>query len=691
MSNRPKVLMQTGLKLSGEREEAMMDWLKKQRERIRKQMGWDVDNKPSEDTWVEKRSMAWAEYENDFTHRRNAKRYGPLYRHFNSSVNVPKRAIRVFKAQACEDLLNSDPFCGFLPEGEEDEDPAIKLADRYHNRKLKDSQMQEALRLGVEKCAVGGEGIMKITLKADPNDEAEEDEEQQIWVDAEGNPLKDVRGQWVYQTEEWEPDSVELGLEQLKRDPSVKKGEGFALSEEKFPVQKSSTRKLLDTTGLSYQDFWCDLTEEDIHKADVIGHDFDMSVDELWEYVEGAKLTPEVKQWLEDLKNRSGESVSAGGQPVERRGEQERGGDASPKLHLSETWYRFDCHDRGKSDELCCLWETASGRPIYYEYTRKASPTGKRPFEVIRIIPIHGRWYGMGFYELLSNEHNFIDRQWNRIDARNSASGRFTWARRGAIVEVDMGIPFELNSPRVWTIHESVDDPRKAFGYVELPKMDEGIWQMLMQALQQAQLMSGTMLPGDAAASNLNSSETLGEQQMLAAESKLLSNDVTQDLKGGILCVLKQAVIATFRNYDDEEANLLLGADNGQKLTTWAEQHKPQHLLYSLRLLMTKAKNQLKAQKVDDNVKAVELVVGAGVPWRQLVMEDPAAAERYKPLYLAVLDGFDIPNADKVLEVPPPQLLPQPALSNGQPATAQITAGSAGALPAPSFPAQAAA
>ncbi|MEI6870888.1 MAG: hypothetical protein WCL08_01265, partial [Verrucomicrobiota bacterium] len=615
-TTKPRVLMQGKLKLTRELEDRLMQHIMERRNGILDEMGWVAKGQYKSGSFLGKRDQYQREYANDFLHRQMHKGYGRLYQYFNTSMNVPKRAIRVYKARAAENLVDTEPFTGFMPEGEEDEGDSIKAAERYFHRKLKESEARHSFREGIEQCGIAGEAVIKIIKRPDP---VNTQKEERIWM-SQGQPLRDTRNRWVSESDDWEEDPTALQGQRLKRDPLVTKPEDAVLSEEVVNVTQAVKKTQLDMQALSSFDFLCSPTAADIHTTDFIAHDFDFYLDQLLVQTADLKLNPEAKQWIENLKmSDDGRAKSNSGQPRENQGEVERKRDAPTMLHLEESYLRFDAADSGISVELYVLWDVDGQYPIYYDFLTEVSPTEKRPFEVMRIIKVKDRWSGIGFYELLSNEHPFIDRQLNRIDARESSSGRMTWMREGAIQEVQRGIAFEVPSLRVWTIDKSVEKVSEAFGFVALPAMDENIFKLLQIAMQAAQLMTGTMTPGDAEASNLDATKTATGINALSAESELMSGDTTQDLMRGIEASLRQAVIVIFHNYDEQEGNLLLGAETGELLKKWLADNKPENLLYHVRLLMTKSRSKT---QMASNQQAINVIVGQ-VPWVQLVQMNP--------------------------------------------------------------------
>lgn len=688
-SDTAKVLYASKLKLSGEREDRLMTFCKNRRMGIREEMGFLDGIAASSglgyqaETCASWRGMAltgWARirfeahrsYENDLSFRaspENAVRFGTLYQLFNCSMNIPQRAVNVYKARACEALVNTEPFTGLLPEGENDDSVPIKLAERILHSELKKAGARFEYREGIRQACLS-EAVMKHTL-VPVEDEPYMDNYASFWMVPEiglggptGNsvPLRDLQGGYVFADEDFDAHPDILGLQILKRDPSVTMDPEQASKSEPSPMTRpGKVQYKISVEPTGWENFFCSVVEKDIHTADCIAHEFDEDVDNLLKRSKGMKLNAAARQWLENVKESSSYyPQSEGMQPNYARGERE-GGLYSPKrVLICEQWLRFDVFERGVADELCVMWAVDSNGneawPIYYDLMKNASPTGRRPFEVIRVIPVRDRWYGMGFYDLLSNDHEFIDDAWNRIRFRSSASGRIEWIKKDAFEGtpedgpqgLSMGQPLILKSTAEGNGGDNV-------GIVEFPEMDEKIWEMLKMAMQVAQLRSGTMTASDAAMSNLPSNNTATGQDLLANESELMSNDTTQDVIRGIQRSLEQCTIMVFDLPDPfakqqfmEKANILLGVADGTTLMDWLAVHDAHDLCTNVNLLLTKARSK---QQMQSGIQALQVLVG-GLSFIQLVMQFPELAEQYKPLYADILHSLDISSADKLLQIP---------------------------------------
>lgn len=700
MSESTRAIITGKLKLTREQENRLLQCAINRRQTCLTEMGWissiTAPSRSSQpyDGWLDIRHIAWSSYGNDFSYRQNTAKFGALFRLFNSSVNVPKRAVRMFKARAADAILNTDPWIGMKAEGEEDEDPAVKFAARFLTRKFSDNGVKDALREATEQAAVSGESVVKICRKRPKSGPSH----GRIWIAGGGQAMDavsgasaqvpesevtDTSGGRVTEHDTWEPDADIPGVERLKRDPQTKKPQDAHLSDAAVPLHQKHSFGELDVTVIPYQDFICSPNAASLQDADYREHSLQWEEGLLRSFIAGYPTNPDADEWLRFVHQGDTKNKVESQRPKVSNGRwwNEDPGGIIPKGLYGESWMRFDLNDDGEHIiEVCLLWDVKNEFPIGYDYAEEVSGIpDELPFKVIRIIPEKNRWYGVGFYELLSNEHEFIDRQWNRIDSRSSTSGVFKWHVEDSIVEVERNIPLEFNSPRVYTIRKDVESPDKALGFTELPKMDDNIWQMLTQCTQNAQTMSGTMQPSDSANSDLNQSNTLGEQELLNQEADVINGDIIQDLLSGITEVIRRGAWVVFKNFDIEFARLLMGAERADQLEAYLAPHM-NDLLYTLKPTLTKQQNK---QQMASIQQALTILVGDGVPWTALVAQNPAQAKILQPLYERSLAIHDIENPSKLLVISPAPM-PQPGTMPQSPdATAQPFNQPPPALPAP--------
>lgn len=612
--------------------------------------------------WARIRYEAYSSYENDFLFRTRADASGKFSKihqktDFNLSVNVPARAVNVYKARACESLVNTSPFTGFMPEGKDDDAEAIKLAERVFNNELEDGEARFHFREAITQACLS-EAVMKTTLV--PKGGEPETVEVSLWLDSNGQVIRDSRGAPVFGDEALDDHPDILGAKVLRRDPNIQFLGGETQTEPQQMLRNKPTVEGLDVRPVGWENFFCNIQESNIHKADCIFHEVSEDYDMLMRRTQGVKLNKNAREWLKTVKECGARyPQTEGEQPHVSRGEWDQDPYGPVKLLICEMWLRYDVLDRGQADEICFMWavggDGTEAFPIYYDLMQDASPTGKRPFEVLRVIPVRDRWYGFGFYDLLSDDHAFIDDAWNRIRARSSASGRLDWMRRDSFEGLEYGAPASMSTGKVYMVKSSVapTDPIEGhhIGSIKFPEMDERIWEMLKMALQTAQLRSGTMTASDAAASELPANNTATGQNLLENESQLMSQDTTQDLIRGITAVLKQAIMAVFnapnavtRENFAERVNTLLGADDGPKLLTWLETAKPEEFSKHVKLLLTKARSK----QALEAATGINLTLTGGMSFLQLAQQMPAVAEAMKPVYVDMLSARDMSNADQI-------------------------------------------
>lgn len=637
---------------------------------------------PSYTGWMRSR-WEWTQmYEGDFNHRAEQ---DALFSKYNTSYNVPQRATRVWKAKANEKLLNSDPFISLRAEGREDQSPAIEMVDRYFNEILDEASARFELQKGMEGAGVRGEGVMKITQQVKRIYSIRE--VQLVMIG--GEVLRDTAGRPVFNGPDiWEqdPESANPDQKRLKADKRIRiLGEPGLSDVRKMNI--ANERRGVDIALVPWQDLFIPPTARCIHETDGMFQAYDVDADDLLSRAATNKLTPQAKGWLDMIRNEDNKAKSESGVAQIHRDEDEVDMDKPGKVGLVEAYIRFDADEDRRSEELQVTFDPINNQLVYADYLEVVSPTSKRPFEVLRLMPQPNRWSGIGFYKLLENQHKFVDRQRNRIDGRSGHSGGIMWQRRGAIADAAFGYPLEFNSDHVYTIQDGFEGD-KAFGVVARPAMDERVWEMMDKELMSAQLISGTLTPADGEFSGAPSNETATGQNYLAEESDTLNSDSLQWVIKGIKETMAQAATITFGTYDEEKAKDILGEANAQLLTQWLSENSIRNFSRRVKMLMTKSRAQLSLQQ---NAQVIEQVIPT---WEPL---PPDVKLRWYDVFLGQLKALDVQEPEKALgdrkaieeQVKMLSMVPTtPTDENGQPLPPDAAAPAAEApVPAPVTPA----
>lgn len=603
--------------------------------KARKDWGWQGKN--SYDKNLLERWQFSEMYEGRFDFRR---KQNALFAKFNTSDNIPQRAIRNFKAKANEKLLNVDPFVSLADARRKKVDGRLKPAGEYFELMLAEAQGKAVYQDAIVAAGIRGEAIVKAGRRADIVTRRRDVR----MVMLGGMVLRDSQGVEVHEFDEWDaPDAQNPNLKVLKRDPGVQIIGEPELSDQTKNLPEHEMRSGLELSLISYLDFFCAPTSRDIY-TDPIFQVYDLNVAEIITRAEmGGGFTDAGKEWIEALK--SGDTVrqSESAQPNIGRNEYDSTVDG-PRFGLAvEGYIRDDFDGDNRAEDVCVTYDERNDRLVSYDYVQEASPTADRPYACIRLMPVEGRWHGIGMYKLLENQHTFVDRQRNRIDARSAINGGLKLHKPGKIRDLKMGIKLRMNDDRWYTCEDDadLDDVVKI---VEMPSMDENIWQMLESERQQAQLIAGTVSPGEQDFSDSPGATTLGAMEMMAKEADLLNDDSLQEIIKGLKKSLGQAayIVLAPGNYDATKAAEMMGDADSQQVTAWAGEQDGRTLMNRITLSLTKARTM---QQLTANKQAIEILN----EWEML----PGAVQKRRlSLYVDMLNSLEIQDPENVLGNP---------------------------------------
>jgi hypothetical protein len=638
-----RVIVKSDMRLDLARETHLCNRVLERFELARKEMGWRGP-KSGYCGLLGKWKRYTDEYLNDFSARALE---DELFETVNSSDNVPQRAIRAFKARANEKLLSTEPWCSVGQQRRGKEDPRIKLVDEYFEELLEEAEVRRTLHRAIEGAGVRGVQILKIAQRLD---QVYARKDVQI-VMMGGQPMLDSAGRPVTAEDKWEDDPETPGQSRLQRDPRIKHPLDTPpeISEDKHNLPtEQPTRKGLSVANKPWQDFFCSPTARSIHEADCFDV-YDLDVDDLLSrmYSSGGQLSDEAEQWLEKVRREDGMAKSDSGLPNEDRGEIEEAKDARPKIQVAECWLKIDADGDNRAEEMHFVMDITNQQPIFYTYMQEASPTGRRPYVELPMIPVEGRWHGMGYYELLKNQHSFIDRQRNRIDARSGITGHILLQRAGAIRDTKWGVPLGFNNRNFYTVEDSVE-LKEAIGAFSLPPVSEECRQLMTDDRQIAQMISGNLSPRDEDFSDSPGAETLGALELMAKESEILNDDALQGLITGIREALDQAAQVTLTpdNFDLAKCRDVLDETDAQQVESWVMEDQARNLSRRIKLLLTKSRS---LEQLQSNKQAVDILA----IWDSYTAEQQV---RYFDIFVEILNSLEIDAPDKRLGDPEARL-----------------------------------
>lgn len=600
----------------------------------------------------------------DFRRQKDA-----LFAQFNTSDNGPQRAIRNFKAKANEKLLNIEPFASLADARRKKVDARYKKVDEYFSMMLAEAEGKSVYQDAIVAASVRGEAIVKAGRRSDIVSRRRDVRMVMIG----GMVLTDSQGVEVHEFDEWDaPDAMNPNRKVLKRDPSVEIQSEPELSTvtKNLPDEKIVTG--LELSLISYLDFFCAPTSRDIY-TDPIFQVYDLNVADIETRASmgaGGGFTDAGKEWLQNLKNGDQTRQSESNQPNQGRLEEDTTVEGPRYGLMFEGYIKGDFDGDGRAEDVQITYDIHNDHLVSYDYVQEASPTADRPFANIRLIPVEGRWHGIGQYKLLENQHTFVDRQRNRIDARSSINGNLKLHKPGKIRDLKMGIPLRMNDRRWYTVEDDadLDDVVKV---VEIPPLDENVRWMYERDTQLMQLLSGTLSPGEQDFSDSPGADTLGGLEILAKEAEMLNADSLQEIIKGLRKSLGQAayIVLAPGNFDAVKAAEVIGEQDSEQVIAWVGEQDPRTIMNRITLSLTKSRTM---QQLQANKQAIEILN----EWETL----PGQVQKKRlALYIDMLNSLEIQDPEQVLGDPEAKIAMEQAA---------MMAPATGGLPPPTIDAQ---
>lgn len=430
---------------------------------------WKVDgmtlpdpegNRTPETTWMGKRLLYDKTFKNEIDWR--PRLLGGIFAESNLVVPVARRICRQMIARAVNYFFGTSPWFSIYPVGLMDRERADK-ADRYTKWKMDQAKLQRTEEQAIERAFIVGEAVAKSSW-------SQRDQYYQtkatVLVDPLGNDILGADGDYIFEDDLWVLDSQtdpETGsvivseLEVLKRDGQTPKPAALIWE------TKIITRRIIHYRGpeakvINFMDFLCPLEAESIQKADVVVHLYDLPLMDLadqWNRSIGLGSSAAERQrerikavnLLRRLSSHGREGATAQNSDAVDSSTSQGFSDQrrDPLVHIAEFHIRYDANGDGLLEDVVLILDRDTRTPIFYDYTANITPDGLRPFSVVRVNEIQGRWYGMGAMEMFNPSQQTIDLMMNRKNHGNSRAARVDFWKPENTVEGSVSPTLEVN------------------------------------------------------------------------------------------------------------------------------------------------------------------------------------------------------------------------------------------------------
>ncbi len=684
----PKIPFPTSYRLTGTQEENLIEHACRRLKELEDELGRSCT---SASNWYEsadyseigrrsflgKRQLYEMLYHNQVGWR--AHLLGGIFKDSNLVVPLARRIVRQMVARANNYFFSTDPWFAVYPVGIADRDLANDI-ERYTRFKFDQSRQKHVLELAVELAFVRGEAVVKTTYESK---EQLYQQQASVLVDERGADILDQNKDYILESDLWvaeteaevDPrtglpgDPLPTGRMVLKRDGVTPKPASM------FFQSKLITRKLTHFKGAEsrvvyYRDFLCPLNAASVQDADCVAHLYDMPVMSLADMYqrkamldmsneESMRATQRAVELIRNMAFESGQPKAAKDQHRPELGENDNTGTVErtePTVEIAEIHLRYDANNDGIMEDIMLVIDRKNEVPIFYDYEANVTPDGLRPFDVVKINEVDGRWHGIGAMEMFESSQEIVDLLVNRWNFSQSRAARVDFWSPHNTVEGDSNKSLPLNWGGTFTPKPGKTG-KVCLESVTLPDIKrEALKEMVEFFLQMSLNESGVQHANDANMAGLDQAKLATGIRNIEKSGQEMFALYLSHLEPGLQGIIQRAMGLIFANLDQDEVFVFFEGDT-QSLGM-IRQEDVQDLELNVSLLLTRYRGE---QLLQSSMQAAALVA-------QFYSQLPEIQMRVAPLYRDMLKALQINFADEIIVPMPP--LPPPDAPGAAPATA---------------------
>jgi hypothetical protein len=618
--------------LTGEQEQTLVEHAIRRLSELEGELGrdlvleqnWASQEKMSTTTVAQKAADSWlgkrSRYEDVFSNKVDWRPYvfGGIFKESNLVVPLARRIARQMIARAQNYFFETDPWFAAEPEGVEDTKLADKI-DRYAKFKLAQLGSKKNKERSIRGAFTRGESVVKTTHTV--RDQLFKTYAQ-VLIDAEDQPILDSAGEFILETDAWVPETAvdpatgqpiatASGKLVLKRDGTIEQPATLLWKEMVVP-RRQVIFQGPESPVVYYKDFLCPLNAPDIQQADLIAHLYDKPVMELVDlYVKSGMLESTGKERLEavqrtvqlirELTNNSSEAKSGANQPNRPSdGDQTRSASLAdrgePVAEIAEIYLWFDANGDGILENIMLVVDRKNRVPLFYDYVPNVMIDGLRPFEVVRVNEVEGRWYGEGVMEMFESTQNIVDLLVNRWNHSQSRAGRVDFWRPDLTLEGRANPHLSMNWGGTYSLAPNAKPDEALHSvYLEDTKFDhlERMFEFFMQI---AMNESGVANSNDAETAGLDTQKLATGIRNIEKAGQEMFAPFISDLEPPLQAILKRELLVLFANLDRVEIFNYLARDTktGEEVRQ-LDQITPdevRNLTLNVNLLLTRYKGE---------------------------------------------------------------------------------------------------
>lgn len=625
--------------------------------------------------WMVRRSLFYEHFYNNYEER-----FLPdtVFAQSNLTASLSPRICLQVSGKLKRVFFAADPWLSAAPVGVNDHDLAQKVRE-FSRYKADQAKLKNSAMTALDMACILGEAVVKTTHLEDMSWHWKTGE---ILVEADGKtPVFDVEGRYIFRDAMWTTQTIEQQpnpnyppevkvVKVLRRDNATIMPPGAQWVRQRVRVNTLHYRGP-KSEAIWFTDFLCPLNAESVHKADIVAHLYDADAMEIaawftqgrFNYLNNEQQTAlhhekalnTLHRVLTSASPTTGSSTTT--MPRTVHGETDTPRASASMVQVAECWLRYDADEDGVQEEICVVIDLVTQRPLYYNFTANITPDGRRPFDVLRCLPVLNRWYGVGMMEYLEPEQLFIDLQVNRWNLSLSRAGKVVFWNPEKTLEGEQDRNLRLNSGATYRLRDgaSVEDVIKV---VELYASQQAadIKDIISFYMQLMQLKTGVLSVADESISDMNATKLATGIRAIQKAGDEIFASWQEEVYLGLRDVVRKFVGVALARMDRRETWRFTDGDDEVLATLMPEDVA--NLEVDVQLLLVSDENEKTLQSVTMAITQVLPSFYALPPHAQ-----PAAV----PAVRQALRALGVRDADK-MAIPMPQMVPTTETTEEQPA-----------------------
>lgn len=600
-----------------------------------------------------KRERFAAAMENDFSSRVTEDEDN-IFRLSNRTLGAVRSQIKFVTARTKTDMFGSTPWFSAQPEGKND----ATLSEKVYKHlfwKLRLADAQNVMERMIDRAYNLGEAIGRIgwRKKADRF-------ERKLSVAARnegGKVVPYVTPAGDYLTADSPtvkipgPDGTEVLV--FKDAPSVPfpavdrgTGKSNGVTWEYFLVDEERVvYEGLELVSIDYQSFRCQMGYNTITESPFRGHVYEVLRSDLYEMLEG--IYGAEPDWPEPvatlwLKTKT-EPTSA---KTDENKKKRRDGidENNPTIRLLDVECLWSAQGDGRTRWYFATvaLDYAECEPVFVDYLANMLPSGHRIhrslYSCISLDNLPGHWEGRGEWEKYEDFNNLVDQLWNnmlhRDDMASNPISAVDWSKiEEAKEEVEFRPGQKVTLKRDARAEEFMQ-------FIKMPDTNFTTSNNLNFVMNTNMLETGVTSAAKGGVGDLPATNTATGVQSVLASGSTLYQSPANECRQGFEAMLTNAAAVLYSKQDTNET-FVFGEGENTEIVEITPQDV-QDMNANISFLMTRGKNQ-------EIVERARTAIGVHSQYLNLPESEKGYA---RSLYVSLLKGLEIPNADDVIRKP---------------------------------------